>query len=333
METRKTNIDTLRTLSAILVITVHVCAVFMMDNISTLNSSFIASTSISIYARVCVPVFVAISGRFLLEHYEKGNLKLFYKKRLPRLLMPFVFWSFIYALWKIYVLKAENPYLAFTDFLTGNSYVHLWFFYMLLGLYVITPLLYKLKENLSEKQLRIVTIIFLVVGLVSEFIQGATGHKYFVCFWFFDDIGYFLFGYAFRNFKPKKNYRFLLYFFLSCTIASILLVLVKSHVSGIAWQYFCTGLNPFNIIASMTLYVYFNNLELRSNFLSKVSKYTLGIYVIHMLILETLMNLTNKKITGFVVIDIFVYLALIFGISLVAIFVLYKEKHIRKVIQ
>ena len=332
METRKTNIDTLRTLAAILVILVHVCAVYIVDNITTLNSSFIASSAISIYARVCVPIFVAISGRFLLEHYEKGKIKLFYKKRLPRLIIPFVFWSFIYALWKIYVLKAESPYLAFTDFLTGNAYVHLWFFYMLLGLYFITPLLYKLKGNLTEKQLRIISIIFLILGLVSEFIQDVTGHKYFVCFWFFDDIGYFLFCYAFRNFKPKKNVRFLLSFFISCTLASILLVFVKRDIGGILWQYCFTGLNPLNIIASMTLYIFFNNLKLQGNFLSKASKYTLGIYVIHMFILETLMNITSKHLTGFVVFDIIIYLALTFGISLFVIFVLYKEKHIRKVL-
>lgn len=39
----------------------------------------------------CVPLFVMISGSLLLSRVE--NLKIFYRKRLPKLLIPLVAWG------------------------------------------------------------------------------------------------------------------------------------------------------------------------------------------------------------------------------------------------
>ncbi|WP_415186318.1 acyltransferase family protein [Shimwellia blattae] len=49
------------------------------------------------FARWCVPVFIMLSG-YLLLHKEEG-FYVFYRKRLSRILIPLIFWSFFYLLW------------------------------------------------------------------------------------------------------------------------------------------------------------------------------------------------------------------------------------------
>lgn len=44
--------------------------------------------------RPCVPLFVMITGALLLP--VRGEISVFYKKRIPRVLWPFLIWSVIY---------------------------------------------------------------------------------------------------------------------------------------------------------------------------------------------------------------------------------------------
>lgn len=46
--------------------------------------------------RPCVPLFVMITGALLLP--VRGEISVFYKKRIPRVLWPFLIWSVIYNL-------------------------------------------------------------------------------------------------------------------------------------------------------------------------------------------------------------------------------------------
>ena len=46
--------------------------------------------------RPCVPLFVMITGALLLP--VRGEVSVFYKKRIPRVLWPFLIWSVIYNL-------------------------------------------------------------------------------------------------------------------------------------------------------------------------------------------------------------------------------------------
>ncbi len=112
-------------------------------------------------ARFCVPLFVMISGVLLLPvRMETGA---FYKKRLSRLVLPFLFWAILYNLlpWVISLcggnLETLRIFIPFSDLkevsfvacvpglvkipLTFNSLTtHLWYVYMLIGLYLFLPI-------------------------------------------------------------------------------------------------------------------------------------------------------------------------------------------------
>lgn len=67
--------------------------------------------------RPCVPLFVMITGALLLP--VRGEVSVFYKKRIPRVLWPFLIWSVIYNLFPwIPVCWASSPKLFSTFSLT-----------------------------------------------------------------------------------------------------------------------------------------------------------------------------------------------------------------------
>ncbi len=124
--------------------------------------------------RPCVPLFVMITGALLLPVQQEASV--FYRKRIPRVLWPFIIWSVLYALfpWILGVLGyAPQTILNFFPFsgeeVTRQSLevsaryisqlplnfsivgVHMWYIYLLIGLYLYLPVFSAWVEKASEK--------------------------------------------------------------------------------------------------------------------------------------------------------------------------------------
>ncbi|PWK27775.1 surface polysaccharide O-acyltransferase-like enzyme [Arcicella aurantiaca] len=101
---------------------------------------------INTFGRFAVPVFVMLSGYLLLDRYD--DLGAFLSKRFSRIFVPFLVWLFIYMIHGTFKgIKAEQVNWLSADWLvrilTNNASGsgQLWFVYMLLGLYLFTPIL------------------------------------------------------------------------------------------------------------------------------------------------------------------------------------------------
>ena len=109
--------------------------------------------------RPCVPLFVMITGALLLP--VRGEASVFYKKRIPRVFFPFIIWSLIYNFFPwITGLLGLNPEVILDffpysgedvmrqSFAVSMGYiaqiplnfsllaVHMWYIYLLIGLYL-----------------------------------------------------------------------------------------------------------------------------------------------------------------------------------------------------
>ena len=92
----------------------------------------------------CVPVFVMLSGMFLLDpKHSLPPSKLFFGHML-RIAAALAVWGTAYALVErvqVHGLSWESVRAALYQVLLGKTCFHLWFLYMLLGLYLVTPVL------------------------------------------------------------------------------------------------------------------------------------------------------------------------------------------------
>lgn len=103
-------------------------------------------------SRFCVPLFVMISGALLLTPNEEIPLARWYGRNVLRLITCLLFWSALYYLCIVY---ARDPSFQWRDFdpqrfiaqVMGGHPHHHWFLFMIISLYIVTPLLRHIVRN------------------------------------------------------------------------------------------------------------------------------------------------------------------------------------------
>ena len=191
--------DALRAFAIFCVILLHVTGhlgEIMNYNIHTIYSfSGIYETFANNFFRIGVDLFLMISGALLLG--RNWDVSSFFKKRIPRIAKPFIFWSLLFSIILIvssYFIPSINfvehfgiidLFKVFVDtlmFKAPGSVVY-WFFWMMAYVYLLMPIINKWINNsrfVNVEYLLIVWIIFISVVyplnnqylyLISDFIS------------------------------------------------------------------------------------------------------------------------------------------------------------------
>ena len=245
---REVWIDWLRVSACFMVMLVHSTEPFYLGGdgalILTRADAFWAGL-FDCLVRCCVPLFIVASSYLQFPlHYSTGE---FFRRRAVRILIPFAFWSVFYAL--IWGKPVEN----LRDLLLNFNYAagHLWFVYMLVGLYLMMPLLSPWAEKVSRRELQLYLAIWLfttVIPLLRDWLSGgqttlvygptgiprqglyplwgeASWNAYGVFYYISGVIGYLLLGLYFRRFLGDWSWR------------KTLLVAVPCWIGGFAIAY------------------------------------------------------------------------------------------------
>ena len=155
--------DWLRLFAMFFVIFMHSASSFLRGQITPGWHAANLLTAISFTA---VPLFFMLSGALLLTDERTTDVKLLFRRRLPRVLLPLLFFSIIAVLWVMY-RDGQTTEKAVKTLLMGMNkpvYRHLWYSYTLAGLYLISPFLYRLIHALDEKLERF--LLFLLGAVV-----------------------------------------------------------------------------------------------------------------------------------------------------------------------
>lgn len=152
-------LDYLRILSTLAVVLLHVAAV----NFRQVDVTSYAWQVFNVFdsaVRWAVPVFVMISGALFLNNDKPLPLRPLYTRTILRMVTAFLFWSAVYAadVW----LQGGDMKETVAAFVEGNH--HMWYLYMVVGLYVVAPLLRRIT---ADKKM---TEYFLLAGVVFTFL-------------------------------------------------------------------------------------------------------------------------------------------------------------------
>lgn len=105
--------------------------------------------SYNLLSRFAVPVFVMISGAVFLDPERAVTAKSLYGRRIPKLAGIFLVWSCFYALAESAasggLFSAGSPGRLVRRLLSGHY--HMWYLYLTMSLYLITPALRKIAEK------------------------------------------------------------------------------------------------------------------------------------------------------------------------------------------
>ncbi len=180
--------------------------------------------------RPCVPLFVMITGALLLP--VRSDASTFYKKRIPRVFYPFLIWSVLYNLFPwITGLLGLNPqiildffpyageevmqqsfsvsleYILMIPFNFSILAVHMWYIYLLIGLYLYLPVFSAWVEKASERAKLMFLLAWGVTLLLPYYYQFVSNYLWGTCSWnsfgmlyaFAGFNGYLLLGHYLKN--------------------------------------------------------------------------------------------------------------------------------------
>ena len=152
------------------------------------------------------------------------------------------------------------------------------------------PFITCIFQKLKHHQKILTGMIFLLLGIILNVFNYYVGTKQFFLLWFFQYLGYFILGYTMPNSKIlETNILFILY--LASSVLTVILFLAFKRTFG---NYFYGYLSPIVILSSITFYKSFILTRRKFKFLASFAKYSLGIYLVHALIMDILKNIIMK---------------------------------------
>jgi surface polysaccharide O-acyltransferase-like enzyme len=239
--------DLCRITATLGVILIHVSAPVFYDRQAPLDS-FLAANLFDSLSRVSVPLFVMLSGSLLLKGSPSLRSVL---RRVIKVTLPLLFWSLVYSCWNNRAAwrTTEGFIGAVGSMLSGPVISHLWFVYMIVGLYILLPILSVVAVALERNRTTAVYLftLWLAVNVLPVYVRIPL-FKHLILSGFFNWAGFFLLGgwldSAFSSgvFRPPSRGTLLFIYLLASTVTFFL-----------AWH-----VNPPGSVPDETPYSYFS---------------------------------------------------------------------------
>ncbi|MBC7914805.1 MAG: acyltransferase family protein [Pyrinomonadaceae bacterium] len=288
---RNYSVDTLRTICASLIVLLHSSNSYLEKGLASNRYDWFFL--VDSCCRISVPIFVLLSGRFLLGRNEPVGAAL--NRRFSKIVIPIAFWSFLYLLYQSLGHRITKGNFNLDELaiklIKGKPFDHLWFLYMILGLYFIAPFLNYSIPHISRKGLFKLAFFFTVLGAFLHIYDMMFNNNIFFALTSVKFMGFFLYGYLMKDMKEVPIKLLFLAFLLSNLSIAAITYFTEIKMNSF---YFYSRLSPFVIISALSIYKIFCQLNLRPNFVSKIAYLTFGINLIHAGVLD-LLNFYLKR--------------------------------------
>ena len=300
MKKREVGLDLLRIISLTAVVIVHVCGTIIpkmpVTDVRWQTASFIRGI-----LTWQVPCFVMISGRFFLDPAREVDTRKI-RKAVIRLICAFLFWNLLYQLF--YYFSGAYSNLNWNGILSEavHGAYHFWYIYMLLGLYILVPILRNLVRNRTAT--RYFLLLFLLFSLLNGYMDklpliGTTIRQVLDMVNFHHAVGfvgYFVLGYYLHEYPVSDRWKKWVYI-----LGAVLIVaagagnVLAARYTGEENTIFVRYLMPNIIVESACVYTFFIKEISRIRFSQKLERWIIklsdlsfGVFLNHALVLELL---------------------------------------------
>lgn len=305
---RNFGLDVLRVIACYMVIQVHTGEHYYIGDggvvLHTTDAQWVGWYNS--LCRSCVPLFVMLSGFFLFPINNTGE---FFKKRFVRVVVPFITWCILYAFYQHLTgpVTLQNTFINILKIPVnfGTEIGHLWYVYMLLGIYLFAPLISQWIQAASRRNMQLYLLLWAIASSVP-YIHLVFPEILGECYWnntpmlyyFSGFLGYvILANYIKRFYMPLKSWNY---------IAGLVLILAGYAITAYGFLHLLPaehdvikleltwGFETINV-AMMTAGIFLivknitvqNQTSLFEKIITDVSAKSYGIYLAHIMVLNT----------------------------------------------
>ncbi|WP_460757742.1 acyltransferase [Nocardiopsis oceani] len=300
-------IDFARVVAAAAVVIVHTISPLVSTAYADLNTPpWWVANVLDSALRWCVAVFVMLSGALLLRPRDESP-GAFYRKRWAKIGVPLIVWTAGYLLW----MRWRDD-ISFSDAVgqaaSGSPSIHLYFLYIIAGLYLFTPFLRTVVAHTSRSGLWWFAGVSLAVGIIDQILAmvdgagGVTAVTHFVPF-----LGFYLLGYLLLHSEPTpRATRFgAVSFTVGVTVIAVgawVATMVQGEW-GTGGEYVYDFLSPPMVLAGVGAYLLLRAGGLRlaeatgpvatraTKAVGALSGLSFGVYLVHVMVLNTLRDI------------------------------------------
>lgn len=335
-------LDSLRVIAIIAVIILHSAASqWYITPVNSLNWQIL-----NIYnslVRWCVPMFLMISGVFFLDPNKNISKKDIFYKYIKRILIALIFWGLLYGLINLFIksfinhekIVSYNFIEIFLKIVFGPPWYHLWFLYLIIGLYILTPIFRIFILNSKKEDIEYLLILFFIFGLflpTIKYILIAINTKYNINFSIIEltgYAGYFFAGYYFYKYEVNRIFKYLIYLFgITSLIFTIIVTSKLSQLHGKPNEYFYGYLLPTTMFETYSIFLVLKDIFNSYQFSEKINKNIIflsncsfGIYLIHDFINQaySIIGLKTTSFNPIIMVPIMSFVNLIISLIIISI--------------
>ena len=295
-EKRVTYADAARVLASAFVVLLHAAGQFLTQ-IAPGDKGFLWCLFYDCLARWTVPMFIMLSGMLFLNKGKKLDIKKLWRKNILRIVTAFIFWSYIYNVYKLFLeTRSISAFFKAVPRIPDGA-MHLWFLYVIAGLYIVLPFLKKMTENMTKRE----TEYFLLINLSVTFLP-----KTLRCFELLSPlaeqidkfeigtaagyVGLFVAGWYIENFEHEKFFVPLSAIFGTAGFLYMYIMSASASFNeGVLVDKFMSFKSLSAYAMAFAAFVLFKNVPFRRGVGARAGALTFGVYLVHQLVL----NLSN----------------------------------------
>jgi surface polysaccharide O-acyltransferase-like enzyme len=248
-----------------------------------------------------VPLFLMLTGSLLLQPEKKESLSVFFKKRWARIGLPFLFWGAAYFVWDFLVIKLPFTADALIQGILNGPYTQFWYLYVLIGLYLLTPILRIFITNADKTIVKYFVALWILGVAILPFFTLLTNYtlnnNVFTITGF---VGYFVLGIYLLTVQVRRS-TLAIYMTLGITLTALGTYVLATTKGGAGMYFFQEYVSPTVIFASVMVFLLLLTVKqptfqvetkpsLINRLVRVIGQNTLAIFLLHVMILESIQN-------------------------------------------
>jgi surface polysaccharide O-acyltransferase-like enzyme len=351
---RAVYIDLIRTVAMVGVILLHAAGRFTVTsqemgqmNPSQITCWGVVDTYQSLAAPLGVPLFLMLTGALLLQPGKTDSLSVFFKKRWARIGLPSLFWFAAYFAWDFLVQGIPFTAGAIMQGILNGPYTQMWYMYVLVGLYLLTPILRIFMAHADQTMIKYFVFLWVmgvailpIFDLLSPFqlnsnVFAMTGY-----------VGFFVLG-AYLSTVDMQRSKLSIFIILGIALTAIGTYILAATIGGTEMYFFQQYFSPTVILVAVMMFTLLFSVQPPSvqedsnpskahKLIQLISQNTLGIFFIHVMIIESIQlgyfGFTLNQNTLNPIIEVPLLTAIVLFASLAIILLLKKIPHLEKLV-